>query len=351
MIKTLEYYFNNGSHIKFNNYTIDTSGIITNKKTGKVLKFFKNGEYTRYSVNEDNGKKRKILIGPAILSSFIGQPPAPAHTADHIDRDPNNDILENLRWSDRSGQNNNQDRPETHQSAFIIVRDGVEKTANQWVNHLKEEKTPNDRIYTAGMIIYYAQTKKNGFVYKEYPNITNEIWKKIDGSMSARGSWEISNMNRIKFITKHAENILFGNRLSQINGYPRCVLGYCHILAFKTFFPNEWANKKPGEIVKHIGDNKLDFRPHMLQLGTHSENASEAHINGCHNGKKSARIKCASYVKDILEKEYDSQSDAMRYLKSIGFKKADSKSISDAIVASRKGKIAIRYGRTWQQVI
>lgn len=31
MIKPLEYHFDDGSHVIFNNYTIDTSGVIRNK--------------------------------------------------------------------------------------------------------------------------------------------------------------------------------------------------------------------------------------------------------------------------------------------------------------------------------
>ena len=37
MIKTLEYYFDNGSYIIFNKYTIDHVGVMKNKRTGKVL--------------------------------------------------------------------------------------------------------------------------------------------------------------------------------------------------------------------------------------------------------------------------------------------------------------------------
>lgn len=121
------------------------------------------------------------------------------------------------------------------------------------------------------------------------------------------GRWEISDMNRVKNITKYAENVLSGERLGLLSGYPRIVMGQCHILAFAAFYPDEYAAKKPEEIIKHIGDNKLDFRPHMLQIGTNSENCSEAHDNGCHNGTKTERMKCASYIKSVLEKEHDSQ--------------------------------------------
>lgn len=350
MIQPLKYYFDDGSHVIFEKYTIDTNGVIKNKNTGHILKRFKNGEYNRCSVRDYNGKKRNILIGPAILSTFAGRPPSQAHTADHKDGNPNNDILENLHWLDRPGQNINQVRSETQKSAFIIVKDNHERTVNEWFDNLKREKNPFGRVYTTGMIIYYAQTKQYGFSYKEYPDIEGEVWKEIIGSKTTRGRWEISNMNRVKYITKHAENVLSDERLCLMNGYPRFVLGNCHVIAFATFFPEDWANKKPEEIVKHAKDNKLDFRPHMLQLGTHRENANEAYDNGKHDGKTCARMKCASYINGMLEKEHISQSDATRYLKSIGFEKACSKSIGQALKAYLKEEILTRYGRTWKTI-
>ena len=36
LVKTLEYYFEDGSHVIFEKYTIDTLGIIKNKKSGKT---------------------------------------------------------------------------------------------------------------------------------------------------------------------------------------------------------------------------------------------------------------------------------------------------------------------------
>jgi hypothetical protein len=114
-----------------------------------------------------------------------------------------------------------------------------------------------------------------------------------------------------------------------------------------TFFPDEWGAKKPEEIVKHVGDNRLDFRPHMLRIGTQNENAVESHDNGKHNGTKSARMRCVSYINGVLERVHDSQSAAGEYLKSIGYEKADNRSISHALKAFRDGKVVKIYGRTW----
>ena len=54
MIKPLEYYYTDGSHVIFNNYTIDENGVVRNKK-GKMLAAHKVGKYNRCTVC-DKGK-------------------------------------------------------------------------------------------------------------------------------------------------------------------------------------------------------------------------------------------------------------------------------------------------------
>jgi len=354
-MSTLKYYYvkdNSISEVIFDKYMIDTAGKITNKKTGKILNARINGIYSEYVVYNDK-YRHKIRVARAIASTFIGPPPTPAHTADHIDQDTKNDTLENIRWLCKSGQNNNQCRPNTLKSAFIIVKDGVEKTAKDWAEHLINQKNYMNHTYTAGMVTIYAQQKQQGFAYKKYQDLPGEVWKPIKDSGNKSGHWEISDMSRVKYITKHAENVLSGNRfgLSDV-GYPVINLNdriwKCHILAFMTFFPEKYAEMKPGEVILHEDDDKLDFRPHKLRIGTQTMNMIDAYDNGKRDDTKSARIKCASYINGAFEKEYISQNDAMRYLKSIGYDKASHTNIGKALEEFRNGKDVVRYGRTWK---
>lgn len=347
MIQTLKYYSYKGSLVIFDKYTIDTSGVIKNVKTGKIVRTRKKGNYNSCSVRDIDGNSCDVKIARALASTFYSQPPTPEHTADHIDRNPDNDKLENIRWLCKSGQRDNQARTGTLKTAFIVVRNAEEKYVGEWVEYLKDETNPNGRKYTKSTIIHYARKKHNGFTYKEYPDLPGEIWKEIIGSKSIKGHWEISDMNRVKYVTKHAENVLSGERLRLDKGYPTISINdkqwACHILAFKTFLPEEYANKKPNEMILHEDDNKLDFRPHKLRIGTRSENTSDAYDNGKYIGTKSARMKCASYVNDVFEKEHNSQDAAVRYLKSIGYEKASRSNIREALGE----KNIMRYGRTW----
>jgi hypothetical protein len=354
MIKLLEYYFADGSNVIFGKYTIDTTGIVRNSKTGKVVKTRKKGPYNGCTVYNNDKNPRDIQISRALASTFEGRPPTLEHTADHIDRNPNNDTLENIRWSCKKGQRGNQDRPKTHKTAFIIVKDGLEKTTNEWVDYFRDEKTHYGRDYTVGMVKKYAQNNKYGFSYKVYPDIQGEVWMEIAGSNNANGYWKISNMNRVKYVTKYAENVLSGERLSLRNGYPRIKINgeslNCHNISFMTFFPEEWANKRYNEVIMHEDDDKTDFRPHKLRLGTRADNNISAYDNGCYDGKQTARMKCTSYINGILEKEHDSQAAAARYLNSRGYETANYKRISEVLKAYKNGEILTRYGRTWQTI-
>ena len=356
MEETLEYYFEDESHVIFEKYTIDTLGIIKNKKSGKTPSY-RNEKYNRCDVTDNDGKRRGIFVCRAVASTFLGKPPTPGHTADHIESEQKkNDALTNIRWATPSQQRNNQIRPESHRSAFIIVKDGVEKTVKEWVNYMFDTKTPDERKFTESMINHYARNKQHGFTYKEYPDLPGEDWREIEGSKTKRGDhWEISNMNRVRWVTNHASNVLCGERLGRLKGYPRVKINgkqwLCHILAFQTFHPKLWAAKKPEEMVRHEDDNKDDFRPHKLRLGTASDNVKDSHNNGKRDGTKTMRIKCASYVDGVLEKEHISQKDAAEYIKLKGCSVKSVKNIRIAIGQALSGKLLTLYGRTWQKII
>jgi hypothetical protein len=347
MKATLTYYSEDGTLKIFDKYTLYHFGFVRNRKTGQVLQNIKNGKYNFVSVYDDEGTRYNISISRAIASSFIGPPPSREHTADHLDRNPDDDNIYNIEWATKSEQNKNQVRPGVNKDALVVVRDGIEKTVNEWIEYLKHEKNSFGREYTKGAIENYLKKKMFGFAFKDYPNLPGETWKSIPNTHN----WMISDMNRIKFITSRAENVISGERLGlSVKGYPTISINkkqkYCHILSFMAFFPDDWAAKKPNEIVLHKDDDKLDFRPHMLRLGTQSQNITDAHDNGCYDDSQSGRMKCVSYINGVYELLHDSQTDAANYLKHIGYKKASRKSIGPAIDGTRKSA----YDRTWMKV-
>ena len=100
-------------------------------------------------------------------------------------------------------QNCNRIMPDTFKTASLVVRDGDEKTLNEWVEYFnsKGEKNHMGREYTYAMIQQYAIKKKYGFAYKEYPDLPGEVWKDVEGSKTKQGMWRVSNMNRCLLYT------------------------------------------------------------------------------------------------------------------------------------------------------
>jgi hypothetical protein len=359
--ETLSYYFENGNRVTFSKYYIDTEGIIRNKTSGIALSYWLSGEYNMCTVYTDDNKKRGLRVARAVASTFVGEPPTNAHTADHIISEQKlNDRLDNIRWICKPGQNANRNMPDTMRSSFIIVNGTHERTVKEWVDHLNEYRTHTDPIYTNSMVNHYARRRQRGFSYKEYPDLEDEIWMLVADSETKRGDrWEISNMNRVKQVTKHANNVMWGDRLRCTpDGYPVVSIcrknWLCHILAFAVFFPEEYAAMKSGEMILHEDDDKKDFRPYKLRIGTRSDNGKDAFVNGKHDGTKTAKMKCISYINNELEKEHESQIDAAKYLIfkgcSDGKPRDIAGNISIALKASRNGKIMNAYGRVWKNV-
>lgn len=109
-----------------------------------------------------------------------------------------------------------------------------------------------------------------------------------------------------------------------------------------TFFPDEYATKKDDEIILHNEDNKLDFRPRMLRLGTRSQNAIDARDNGRRDGDKTARKPVVSYINGEFERHHESLTSAAKYLQQNGHPRATKINVSHGI---QNG--GVRYGRTW----
>jgi hypothetical protein len=278
-MKTLEVYTHKGDHKVFVNYGIDENSKIVHKQIGKILpKHSSASGYDKVTIRDENGVRNTISVARAMLSTFVGPPPTPKHTVDHISRVRNDDRLENLRWLCLSGQALNQTKKLLKKS-FVIVHDGREMSAKDWA---KEENV--------SLVSIYNRTLKNvDWKYKIYEDNPGEIWKKIEGSESQIGFWKCSNFGRAAFHkSEHIRNVFSPGELNTVSGYPSIGISgkteYFHIVIFKTFHPEKWKNRNSDDIILHENDDKMDCRVEKLHLGSRKYNGKDAHDNGKYDG-------------------------------------------------------------------
>jgi hypothetical protein len=249
---------------------------------------------------------------------------------------------------DPLGQIKNRNYPEDNLCACVIVRGDLEMTNKEWIRHLSDEKNPHGREYTENMISKYAQKKQHGFSYKVYDDLPGEKWYEVVNSKNKMGRWEISDQNRVAYVTKFARNVIDSARFGFDKNHPTIKINGkslgLHTVAFEAYYPEEYDAMKPGEMILHKYDDKLDFRPDMLYIGNASDNAKDALDNGCHDSTKTARMSCISYVDGVFEKLHESQNAAAKFLKEKGYPRASRSHISTALGSE---KVSTAYDRTW----
>jgi len=133
----------------YNNYLIYEDGRVFSKKRNKFLKASPdNCGYLRFNLYKD-GKRKTFMIHRLIALHYIPNPHN-YEEVDHIDRNRQNNSIDNLRWVDRSMNQQNQGLFKTNKLGisnicqtdygyrFKIVRNGKK--------HQKRFKTLEDAI-------------------------------------------------------------------------------------------------------------------------------------------------------------------------------------------------------------
>lgn len=78
-------------------HDVEVSQVVTGKPRYKYV-----------NLSKDCGKRTLRRVHNIVAWTFLGNPPTPKHTADHIDQDKFNNYLSNIRWADKTTQMNNR---------------------------------------------------------------------------------------------------------------------------------------------------------------------------------------------------------------------------------------------------
>lgn len=264
-------------HPFFTDYEGSNLGRIRRTKTSKIRKqtLIQNGRLivSLYKC----GKRFVMLVHRFICECFYGM--KKELTVDHIDSNPLNNCLSNLRYlSQKDNANNinskNKRKPNNTNSRKIKVKCtdffnnviGIFDSTKEAVKELNIDnyKNPCENIRRAcrgeaktacGYKWEYVKDKElNGENFKKHPYLDIEI----------------SNLGRVKMQWRGRERITYGN--DNTLGYMRvCVNGkqhFVHRLVAQTFIPN----LNGGTEVNHIDSNTKNNKVENLEWVSHSEN-------------------------------------------------------------------------------
>lgn len=171
-----------------------------------------------------------------------------------------------------------------------------------------------------------------------------EIWKDIAGY---EGSYQVSNLGRVKSFKHNAEKILTSNKTQR--GYITYALSKdgivksfrAHRLVAEAFIPN--TEHKPQ--VNHINGIKTDNNVQNLEWCTARENIVHSFETRLSKGRRDAQNVLSKKIRQyslngILIKEWDS---AMQIQRELGF-------YNSAISACCLNKQKQAYGYVWRHV-
>lgn len=275
-----------------NNYEISTKGIVRNIHTKQIMKI--RLQQQGYQLVSLTNPKKNHFIHTLVANTFIPNPDKKP-SVDHIDRNRENNCIENLRWATMKEQCKNRNWSK-----------GEDKNINKRIWRINTDNNENIEIYDNinDVIKYIIQNNlskasdkkyiKNSLVkcldnfewkpgsicnsvygykwkYENLQNLEGEIWKNIKEIFPELiNDYHVSNLGRVK---NHKNTILKGTIsagyrvISISNGVHRI-----HRLVASLFIENP-ENKR---CVNHKDGDKNNNCVNNLEWNTHSENTQHA---------------------------------------------------------------------------
>ena len=246
-------------------YTIELdgtrpAGCIIRNRHGREKKPYKSNPYWMLQLMEKGIVDANVMAASLILWMFVGPAPSSKHTCDHINRVPEDNRIENLRWADDETQKTNR-RSFQIQKLIIVTSELLEALAKDGIVFRSVTEVP---------------AKGMGNLPETYQGLGLKI--------SLCGKYFIKTRKR-----GPGKAVDYMAQPSIRHGYPSFKMNgrHCpvHMMQFQLNFPGA---ARP-EAVEHRNDNRLDASASNILGSTHSANRISSYDNGCRDGTKTAR--------------------------------------------------------------
>lgn len=235
-------------------------------------------------------KPKCVYVHRLIMAAHKPDEYTESLTVDHIDRDPANNRVENLRMATMAEQHRNMRRGDLGNRGAPVYRvDGHGVTTLYPSTHVAARETGIQQSSIQRCATgEYETAGECRWVYahavEQTEDLPGEVWADVESGPSKRKVC-VSTKGRIRVLVGDEWMVKAPGDLCSSNGYPKVQVDgrdhRVHRLVAQTFLdPPATGTAGSALSVNHKDGNKLNADVDNLEWVTHSENSRHAHAEG-----------------------------------------------------------------------